>query len=86
MQELPSSAVSLFPNPATGIINYQINGLKGEALYQVQDIAGRIVHTGRIISNGFSGGAIDLSPFAPGVYIFRLNCETGTITKKIVIK
>lgn len=72
------SGVSVFPNPATDIINVSVPSsveITGVALF---DILGK--NTGVTISNG----QIDIANLAKGVYMLSVETTAGTLTKKVV--
>ena len=77
--------LTLYPNPATNIINYNITGLTNKATYSIIDITGRVLQVGEI--NGVVGsGTIDLKDFSKGIYVFRLATTTETMVRRIVVE
>ena len=76
MNDNSLSALAVYPNPTTGIINIQnAEGIKKASL---TDVSGKVFNV-TVVSN-----AIDMSTLAPGVYFLTLQTETGTTTRKIV--
>lgn len=69
------------PNPASNVINIENpSGAKIESV-SLYDISGRLVKTQH---NDF--GTIDISGFAPGVYILKLSLENGSVFEEKIIK
>ena len=76
MNDNSLSALAVYPNPTTGIINIQnAEGIKKASL---TDVSGKVFNV-TVVSN-----AIDMSTLASGVYFLTLQTETGTTTRKIV--
>lgn len=76
---------SLYPNPAekTVRINFD-NALNGLSLIELLDINGRKVTT---IEHQIGKGVdMDLSSLSKGLYFVRVNSETESIVKKLIIK
>lgn len=69
--------ISLFPNPASGSVNVQLNFPAGPLLLQVVDAAGHIVGTQALQSTGSPfTTTIDLSGMAPGIYFVKAGGTT----------
>ncbi len=72
------SQISVFPNPASDILNVKVPvGVEIEAV-QMYDILGKVV------SNTISNGEINVADLARGVYILNLKTSAGTLTEKII--
>jgi len=71
-----TGSLSIFPNPATGTVNVQLQAPPGQLLLQVIDASGRVV---RMLSLQSTGGpmstVVDLSGLATGVYFIRVAGE-----------
>ena len=77
-----SSLVSVYPNPATNVVN--ISG-KNDVLISnvsVTDVNGRLVK--QVNSGNINATQISLSGLEPGVYIVTILLNEGSMTKKIV--
>lgn len=73
-----ADAVSIFPNPATDVINVRVPSnvtIEGVSVY---DILGK--DTGARLENG----TINTSNFARGVYMLNVRTSAGSITEKII--
>lgn len=71
-----------FPNPSTGIINFETE-LSGKVLVQIFDMNGGIVKSDQLeVQNDFQFNVSDLSN---GVYNVMITSENGSFSKKIVI-
>ena len=81
IEEILFNSTSIFPNPATEIVNiesdFEIVSLK------VYSHTGQIVAE-EIINNTFY--KFDASQYNAGIYMFQIETEEGTITKRIIIQ
>jgi len=82
IEDLNQSAISIYPNPTNGMINYQLekDNIKGLSIFNT---------TGHLILNksiNKQKGSIDLSSFVKGIYILRIQTDNSILTKKIVKK
>jgi hypothetical protein len=74
------SQVSLFPNPATDIVNIQLPNtveMKSIAVYDV---------LGKVVVNSATNNQINVSQLNGGVYMVTIETNQGTVTKKIIKK
>jgi len=62
-----SNAVSVYPNPAHNTVN--IEGLTAGGTYQLQDITGRMVKTGRL-QKGTNNITLDVNT---GLYVIQVS-------------
>ena len=63
------AALSLFPNPTSGVLNYRMEGA-GETTYTLHDAAGRKLSSGTLTAGA---GSLSLVEFPVGVYIVRMD-------------
>ena len=70
--------VSVFPNPATDVLN--IVGEEGEL--RLLDLSGKLLFEG----NHLGQSTLNVNDFSPGVYVIRLDNASGSYTNRIVIK
>lgn len=71
-----STNIRFFPNPASGILNYNIKGMKGMSAFSVHSITGQQMFTHKLIS---AKGHMDISSLKSGVYLVKtLGDETIT--------
>jgi Secretion system C-terminal sorting domain/Fibronectin type III domain len=77
-----ASQLSIFPNPATNVINVAnadnilVNGV------QITDLNGRIVKSVKF--NGVTEAQVNVSDLANGMYMMTVTSDKGTMTQKIV--
>ncbi len=69
--------ISVFPNPTTGVVH--VLGLKGNYVITFYDIRGREV------SRFTNTNKLDLKGFEKGVYVMKIQTETGSLIKKLVL-
>ncbi len=79
VEEEMSSSITIFPNPATNIIN--VNSFTNETIAQVEilSIDGKLINTYNHKNN-----SIDLSDLHPGVYLVRCNINNHWVVKRII--
>jgi hypothetical protein len=77
--------VRVYPNPSSGIFRLEIQGASTDrAQYTVTDLHGRLVFTERIPAGSDYTGNIDLRRVPEGVYMLRLQSDTGSRSFKLV--
>ncbi|OIQ27507.1 MAG: hypothetical protein BM564_12090 [Bacteroidetes bacterium MedPE-SWsnd-G2] len=84
------SALDVYPNPTTGIVNVRIKGYKNLRGMYLYDISGKLLYS-ESFENPYSIQQIevtkqlDLSRYQAGVYLLQLVDGVNTITKKVVV-
>ncbi len=70
--------INIYPNPAANVL--YIDGFKADHQYIIciRDINGRIIYKKNI--TGLTIDKIDISIFAPGIYMYDMLNETGLHT------
>ncbi len=85
--EEPEFAKTLFiyPNPSDGIYNLSFNKPSGGSLgFEVLDASGKLILVQDLgTMGGKYEGLIDLSKYAQGVYILRINSDLGTVNRRL---
>jgi hypothetical protein len=79
--------VNVFPNPASGIANININSVKaGDVKITVVNAIGQVVLTkSTSVSEGGNNVVIDVKEFASGIYSVVVDSEKGSVTKKLTV-
>jgi len=81
IEEMIFSSTSLFPNPASGIVNiksdYTINTIK------IYNYSGQVIASELVNNKSYQ---LNTSKFTPGLYMFQIETNEGTITKRIIIE
>jgi hypothetical protein len=67
--------INIYPNPTTGIVNIDADGLNKVVVYDV---------TGRMMMSVANESTIDISNLEAGVYFFSVETENGSAMKKLV--
>jgi len=78
-----SNNISIYPNPATDVLNINLSGLQdltGLSL-QILDITGKTVYT-----TNENITKVDVSSLTSGIYLLKINTEKGVYNQKIIIK
>jgi PKD repeat protein len=77
--------VKVYPNPSSGLFRLDIQSAGVERMqYTVTDLHGRLLQNERIPSGSDYSGLINLGEMPEGVYLLRLQSETGARTFKLV--
>ncbi len=79
----PDFKLRVFPNPSKGIWQLELSPFLTDAAYQVFDLKGRLITSGKINSKGFQ--PIDLSAQPSGNYYIRV-WAAGQIHSQQLIK
>ncbi|GAA4469926.1 hypothetical protein GCM10023093_30210 [Nemorincola caseinilytica] len=76
--------VSIYPNPASGMVNIDCAALRGDAQLSIADVTG---HTLITTSRQLDGTALqmDVSTLANGIYILNVTSGSAHISRKLVI-
>jgi len=76
------STLNLYPNPASDIINFELNNSSDKEMKaDIYDIQGRLIETINIAINETT---IDISKLENGIYVLVLSNEENTYTKKFI--
>ena len=77
IDDVTAANVKLYPNPTTGNLFVEVEGLKK---VEVIDAVGRVVMTQT------TGNSVNMSTLANGIYTVRVTTNAGTAIKKVVKK
>lgn len=78
------ATLSLYPNPAKGLVNLSASNLQGAGNYAIYDAAGRIVASGKLAD--VAGASLPLGGLHSGLYRVVLNTATQTLSKSLVVE
>lgn len=79
--------LSVFPNPASTVLNINLSGVSESLEYRLLNYQGSEVYREEIGHlNGFTSQQIEIGNYASGIYYLRLKSNEEVIIKKIVIK
>ena len=83
IDQVASTAISVSPNPATGMVNVSAEGIEGRVSVEIVDLNGRVVmqQQGNAASYRF-----DVSNLAAGAYFVRLTGENTNAVQKLIVK
>ncbi|OQX79913.1 MAG: hypothetical protein B6D64_04085 [Bacteroidetes bacterium 4484_276] len=82
VEEDPLSAITVYPNPSTGIFNINIQGIENTMKMEVLNSRGQLIYSTELNSSR----QLDLSSQPRGVYFVRLYNASSVHLKKIVVK
>jgi hypothetical protein len=73
--------ISIYPNPASEMLNLHVDNPELFESYTILDINGKIIASGTIFTNN---SMIDLYSFEAGVYILQLNGSNKRVVEKFI--
>ena len=76
-----ASEVSIFPNPTQNVLSVNLgqNIQNQDITYNVIDMTGRVVLSGKLVQN-----KINVSALVNGIYSLQINTNEGVITKRFI--
>lgn len=80
--------VSIYPNPANERLNISTGeALKGYTRIQISDLLGKIVYVDEVSGmRANSSYLINTTDFMDGLYVLKVSTETGSVSKKIIVR
>jgi hypothetical protein len=84
---LLKAGISLFPNPASGILNIRADdsGMKIKSI-EIVSMSGQVVYEMQVSSTGQNEFQIDVSDFKEAVYFVKLQDATGIKIGKVIVQ
>ncbi|UKN02744.1 T9SS type A sorting domain-containing protein [Paracrocinitomix mangrovi] len=82
-----NASVSIFPNPVTDILNYQIEGFENQELTgSIVDLLGReVINIPNFTVVSSFNGQVDMSELPAGTWILNLRSVNGALSKQFKI-
>lgn len=78
--------VAIWPNPANDNLNINFKVISPNTNIALYDIQGRVVYQALVNENNSQRYVIDTSKFSAGVYMLKINNNTQSTSKKIIIE
>lgn len=78
--DLSGRALSVYPNPATDVINVELGANKSVQSIEIVNLAGQSVQ------NAKSAGSLNISSLAPGVYVLRVKDNDNVTHMSRIVK
>jgi hypothetical protein len=78
-QETAADAITLYPNPADGVVN--LTNISDKATYRIYTITGQIAGSGTP-----ANGTVDVSRLAAGTYLIEVNDHGKAVTLRFIKK
>ncbi len=72
--------ISLYPNPATDVINISVQGNSNDMNAEIYNVSGQVVYKAAVQNNS----SINISNLPDGMYYIKLNGETANGTQKFI--
>lgn len=80
------SAVAVFPNPTSDLLNVTFSEIKGDVVLQLFSVEGKQVLSRNANVVAGQNLTLDVAGLASGVYSLRVTSDKGTVSKQVVIK
>jgi len=80
---ISSSNVNVFPNPATDVLNVEVN-LDEVATIELVDLTGKVVATQTLSNQGTA--TFNTANLSSGLYIVSIQTANGVVTEKVLVK
>ncbi|CDF79988.1 PKD domain-containing protein, partial [Formosa agariphila KMM 3901] len=78
---------SMYPNPATDVLNLKIAGLEDNTPVRIYDMSGKLLYNEVIASDGsLMHETLDVSRYPKGVYLISIQRRGVPITKKLILQ
>lgn len=74
------STLSVYPNPAQGILNIQMS-VRGSKTIELSDVTGRIIRSISVDSNQCK---LDVKELPQGIYYLKISSKNSTETRKVI--
>ena len=74
---------SIYPNPSTGLYNFDYRGLEDLSI-EVHDVNGKLIHKSSLKGGEYSPGLIDITSHETGVYVITLTNNSDRLIQKVV--
>jgi len=77
--------IKLFPNPTKGAVTIQIKGNIVLNNISIYDLSGKLLFNNSLPGGYQSSVNFDMSTFSRGIYFVKLNAESATTVKKLIV-
>ena len=83
VEDVANYSITLFPNPSSGVMELNINGLVNESItsYEIIDLTGNLIQK---LSDFQSSTLIDISNYSNGVYFLKISIDDKNTVWKII--
>jgi len=78
-------ALTIYPNPNNGKFTLDFSNMNGKVNYQIFDAKGSFVFGDEFTTNGNTIKELSLD-LVPGIYFVKLNSETKSLIKKLIVE
>ena len=82
---LPLAAISVYPNPTSHQLSINLENIGQSGFLKIHDALGKLIWSAQISATD-SNYAIDVSPFANGIYVVSCETEEGIIFSEKFVK
>jgi uncharacterized protein YjdB len=80
-----AEGISLYPNPADGMVTIEMPQQHSDAIATITDVTGKVVMT-VVINAGVQHSPVDLSHLASGSYLVRITSGSLTFRDKLIVR
>ena len=87
IEELLTSTMNVFPNPATDVVNVNFNADNSDYTISIVDLQGRVMSSQELTSlNGAQSIALPVNEFAKGSYFVTISTNGVSQSQNVIIK
>lgn len=87
IEEQKAGAVSVYPNPASGMLNIKTDDGFGNALLRMIDVSGKVVLMQQQVYTTAGGTvSVDISALAPGMYTLQVIQGESRINRRVIVR
>lgn len=76
--------IVIYPNPSNNIFNIKLNQQNSKFNYTVSDLSGKVILKRNNVNE--SQHKLDMTSYSAGIYFLNINTQTGSVTKKLILK
>lgn len=86
VEELELEGFSVFPNPTSGAVNLQYNGVNLQTEVSIVDVKGAVVYNGQVAFENGKNISLDLSTFENGMYYVHITSAKNSKSFGVIKK
>ncbi len=87
LNEAADAGISVYPNPASGLLNIKTSEGFQDAVLKMIDVSGKVVLLQQNLHTAAAGTAtVDVSAFAPGMYTLQVIRGDSRINRRIIVR
>lgn len=81
-----AKSISIYPNPASSLLNISFNNLVGPQNIAIKNVLGQTVYTQTVVASNSTVATIPVEQFVKGVYFVTINNGSQEFTQRVIVK